>query len=437
MYWTVFLFCVFFRSSLQFTSDTLKVKLDHGGILVGRHLTTVHGRHVRAFQGVPYAQPPIGDLRFKAPVSHPSWEGEKLVTKSTPMCIQIDPYRHSSQIEGKEDCLYLNVYTPPLEDIKETGPLPVMVWFHGGGWQSGLSGDQLYGPKYLLDKNVILVSGNYRLGIFGFLSTETLDCPGNFGLKDQVEVLRWVNKNIKSFGGDPDSVTIFGESAGGASVAYHMFSEKSNKLFHRGIPQSGTNFNPWSIQLKDGRAVERALKLGEFTGCKGSLKEMMSCLRKLPAEKVISRFYDFFDWDIHPTIPFPPVVEPEHADAFLTSDPRKTEQKSLDKPMMIGFTSQEGIIFSAAMFNLGNQLETIKQQYRHLFPIILHYDHLTKSEQDSFTEEIDAFYFKNGHDYDNSNHENFTDVSLLLIYVFTIKNIISVELGCSYQCWSR
>lgn len=344
------------------------------------------------------------------------------------MCIQIDPYKHSSRIEGKEDCLYLNVYTPPLDEIANEGPIPVMVWFHGGGFQSGLAGDELYGPKYLLDKNVILVSGSYRLGILGFLSTETLDCPGNFGLKDQLEILRWVNKNIKSFGGDPNSVTIFGESAGGASVTYHMVSEKSNKLFHRGIPQSGTNFNPWALQLKDGRASARAFKLAEFTDCKGTVSEMVGCLRKLPVEKVISRFYDFFDWDIHPTIPFPPVVEPEHPEAFLTTNPRKSEQFSLDKPMMIGLTSQEGIIFSAPMFNLENQLQTIRNQYRNLFPIILHYDHLKKSDQDRFTDEINAFYFKNGHHYDKFNHENFTDVRLsLTLYKFLII-LILVEL---------
>lgn len=328
------------------------------------------------------------------------------------MCIQIDPYKHSTRIEGEEDCLYLNVYTPPLEDIEKSGPLPVMVWLHGGGWQSGLGTEQLYGPKYLLDKNVILVSGNYRLGIFGFLSTESLDCPGNFGLKDQQEILKWVNKNIQSFGGDPNSVTIFGESAGGASVAYHMFSEKSNKLFQRGIPQSGTTLNPWALQLKDGRALARALKLAEYTDCEGTLNEMMGCFRKLPAEKVLERFYNFFDWDIHPTIPFPPVIEPDHADAFLTKNPKKTKQNSLDKPMMIGFTSEEGIIFTAPMFNMGNQLNDIKTHYKNLFPIILHYDHLSKSEQDRFTDSLDAFYFKNGHNYDLENSVNFTDVSI-------------------------
>lgn len=350
--------------------------------------------------------------------------------QNSPMCIQLDPFTRSTQVAGTEDCLYLNVYTPPLEDIANKGPLPVMVWFHGGGWESGLAGDQLYGPKFLLDKNVILVSGSYRLGIMGFLSTESLDCPGNFGLKDQTEVLRWVNKNIKSFGGDPNSVTIFGESAGGGSVTYLMYSEQSNKLFNRVISQSGTTFNPWALQLKDGRALARTKQLAEYTGCqKGSLSEIMSCLRRVPAEVIVSRFFDFFDWDIFPSIPFAPVIEQDHPDAFLTSDPKKTEQRSLEKPLMIGLTSHEGVFFSATFLSSANLRETIRSQYRHLFPIIFHYDHLEQYEQDSITDAIDSFYFKNGHDYNLANHGNFTDVSksMSVLPIFLLNSLISVD----------
>lgn len=130
-----------------------------------------------------------------------------------------------------------------------------MIYFHGGGFQCGSGVSSFYGPEFLLDRDVILVIGNYRVGPLGFLSTETLDCPGNFGLKDQVEILRWVQANIAAFGGDPESVTIFGNSAGGASVTYHMLSNSSKGnvnlnyfcvhftqmlscLFSRSLPQS-------------------------------------------------------------------------------------------------------------------------------------------------------------------------------------------------------
>lgn len=114
-----------------------------------------------------------------------------------------------------------------LQEPRTAGPLPVMVWFHGGGWECGSGISPFYGHDFLLDHDIIFVSGNFRLGPLGFLSTETTDCPGNFGLKDQLEVLKWVNTNIAAFNGDPQSITVFGESAGGASLTYHMLSDKS------------------------------------------------------------------------------------------------------------------------------------------------------------------------------------------------------------------
>lgn len=276
-------------------SQGLHVQLPHGGWLVGRHRTTHSGRHMRAFQGVPYALPPLGELRFRAPVEQPGWHGERLAIRDAPMCIQRDPFRRDTLIEGSEDCLYLNVYTP--DPVPETSPLPVMVWFHGGGWQCGSGISSFYGPDFLLDHDIILVSANFRLGPLGFLSTETLDCPGNNGLKDQLQVLRWVRDNIAAFGGDPQSVTVFGESAGGASVTYHMLSEKSRGLLHRGIAQSGTYYNPWAQPAHTGVAAQRATKLTELVGCDTAGEDWASrlnCLRSKPAEEIVATLYDMF-----------------------------------------------------------------------------------------------------------------------------------------------
>lgn len=276
-------------------SQGLHVQLPHGGWLVGRHRTTHSGRHMRAFQGVPYALPPLGELRFWAPVEQPGWHGERLAIRDAPMCIQRDPFRRDTLIEGSEDCLYLNVYTP--DPVPETSPLPVMVWFHGGGWQCGSGISSFYGPDFLLDHDIILVSANFRLGPLGFLSTETLDCPGNNGLKDQLQVLRWVRDNIAAFGGDPQSVTVFGESAGGASVTYHMLSEKSRGLLHRGIAQSGTYYNPWAQPAHTGVAAQRATKLTELVGCDTAGEDWASrlnCLRSKPAEEIVATLYDMF-----------------------------------------------------------------------------------------------------------------------------------------------
>lgn len=174
---------------------------------------------------------------------------------------------------------------------------PVMVWFHGDGWMAGHGGISLYGPEYLLEHDVILVTGNYRLGPLGFLSTEDKHCPGNFGLKDQSLILKWVRQNIENFNGDSKSVTIFGESAGGASVNYHMISPMSKGLFDRAISQSGTLMNIWSDTARPGLAKMRAIRLANLLRCpisNTSFKEIIECLRKVPAKDITDALYSFY-----------------------------------------------------------------------------------------------------------------------------------------------
>lgn len=154
-----------------------------------------------------------------------------------------------------------------------------------------------YGPDFLLEHDIIYIGANFRLGPLGFLSTEQEDCPGNFGLKDQVMALKWIQENIETFGGDPNLVTIFGESAGGASVTYHMMSPLSKGLFHRGISQSGTNLDAWAAVAHDGVANERAKRVGEMMGCSlngTDYKDIIECLRQVPAKGITETFYDFF-----------------------------------------------------------------------------------------------------------------------------------------------
>lgn len=177
-----------------------------------------------------------------------------------PESYQIDVF-FTKAILGQEDCLYLNVYTP---DLAPKEAFPVMVWIHGGGYISGYGNDSLYGPEFLVKKDVILVTLNYRVGILGFLSLETEDIPGNAGAKDQVAALKWVQKNIKSFGGDPTNVTIFGESAGGSCVSFHLVSPMSAGLFKRAIIQSGALTCRWAKCL---RPRDRALILAKKLGC--------------------------------------------------------------------------------------------------------------------------------------------------------------------------
>lgn len=149
---------------------------------------------------------------------------------------------------GQSQCLVLNVYTPL--NVNREEKLAVMVFFHGGAFLEGSGSAALFGPRYLTSKGVILVTANYRLSVHGFLCLRIKEAPGNAGMKDQVAVLKWIQKNINQFGGDPNNVTIFGISAGASSVSYHLLSPMAKGLFHRAIIESGSSTAPWVLQYK-------------------------------------------------------------------------------------------------------------------------------------------------------------------------------------------
>jgi para-nitrobenzyl esterase len=188
-----------------------------------------------SYLGIPYAAPPVGELRWKAPVEPAAWSGKRSAQAFAPHCAQ--PGTAFGTVSVSEDCLYLNVYTP-----KGPGPYPVMVWIHGGAFYLGQS--DAYDPARLVAQGNVVVTINYRLGALGFmahpaLSAEQGNKSGNYGLMDQQAALRWVKTNIANFGGNANNVTIFGESAGGFSVHSHLASPGSAGLFHKAIIQSG------------------------------------------------------------------------------------------------------------------------------------------------------------------------------------------------------
>ncbi len=202
------------------------------------------------FLGIPYAQPPVGDLRWREPLPAKPWTGVRDATTFGAPCAQAilgDWNRHDAET-SKEECLFLNVMTPVLPPPKT--PLPVMVWFHGGANAGGTASSALYKDGTLVQHGVVLVTVNYRLGIFGFLSLPELtkESPhhssGNYGLLDQLLALRWVHDNIAKFGGDPANVTVFGQSAGAIDAGYLMVSPLGKGLFQRMIAQSGSPLGP-------------------------------------------------------------------------------------------------------------------------------------------------------------------------------------------------
>jgi carboxylesterase type B len=185
-------------------NDDMTVQINDGKIL-GRFMTTRTGKPVKAFLGIPFAAPPVGNLRFKAPQNVQAWQGVKRTQQDGPKCVQIQPAIPVPQ--GQEDCLYLNVYVP---DIENATSLPVMLWFYGGSLVYGEATSTSYGHDYIVQHDVIMVAGNYRVGALGFLSTEDENAQGNLGFKDQLMMMKWVRENIKHFGGDENSVTIWG-----------------------------------------------------------------------------------------------------------------------------------------------------------------------------------------------------------------------------------
>lgn len=220
-----------------------------------------------------------------------------------------------------------------------------MVWIHGGGYISGYGNDRLYGPEFLIKKDVILVTLNYRVGILGFLSLETEDIPGNAGMKDQVAALKWVQKNIKSFGGDPTNVTIFGESAGGSSVSFHLVSPMSAGLFKRAIIQSGALTCRWAkCQRPRDRALILAKKLGCYTEDDKKLADffksqpMESFLDPKMAITMTENFRDNCEL-------FVGVVDEKHfgnSERFFYDDLKLNIRKGVE--VMIGYCEHEGVL---------------------------------------------------------------------------------------------
>ncbi len=308
-------------------------------------LTCADKGDIVACRGIPYAEPPVGDLRFAQPEPR-LLEGNIRATSFGSACIQDDG-------SGSEDCLFLNVFFPKDTELGDN--LPVMVWIHGGALIQGASSVPGYDLPALVKEGVIVVTINYRLNAFGFLPHPALEDPtGNFGLKDQVAALEWVKDYIEDFGGNPDNVTIFGESAGGHSVLSLMVSSrKDSGLFHKAIVQSGS-YSPEQTALGAGYYI-----LGSFFGdlngypdvvpgfpptgagpCSGTNEEIRACLRNLTTDEVM---------DIQLAAPTWVWISPVYAaGTFLPKNIQTalTDGDVANVPVMIGSNRHEGTLFA-------------------------------------------------------------------------------------------
>ncbi|RLV63200.1 hypothetical protein DV515_00018514, partial [Chloebia gouldiae] len=231
-------------------------------------------RTVNVFLGLPFAKPPLGSLRFSEPQPPEPWEGVRDATSYPPI-------KEKVPLQVSEDCLYLNVYTPVSTGKQEK--LPVLVWIHGGGLVFGAA-SSYDGSAIAAFDNVVVVTIQYRLGIAGYFSTGDEHARGNWGYLDQVAALRWIQENIMHFGGDPGSVTIFGESAGGISVSALVLSPLAKGLFHKAISESGTV----TQGLFTDQPKEDAQKIAAASGCeKSSSAAMVECLRGKTEEELL------------------------------------------------------------------------------------------------------------------------------------------------------
>ncbi|KAJ8664462.1 hypothetical protein QAD02_006124 [Eretmocerus hayati] len=323
---------------------TNTIETDRGKV-IGEILETVEDHHkYAAFKGIPYAKPPVGALRFKPPVDVDPWtEPFKATTDNPKLCIQI--LFTTDQITGSEDCLYLNVFVPlkkPLIHLK-----PVMVWIHGGAYRSGSSDASLYGPDFLLQEDIIVVSFNYRLGPLGFLNLHHEDAFGNVGLKDQNLALKWVKRNIKKFGGNPNNITIFGQSAGAVSVNLHLLSDMSVGLFQKSIAMSGSPLCLWWGFQTAKDAISSALELAEKLNIKETDKSViLNRLHQIPATDIINATRL-----LSSSIPFRPTLEnttiaPDQEKFLTECTLTKYKRGNFSKgPHLMGFTSSEMVSF--------------------------------------------------------------------------------------------
>jgi len=334
-----------------------------GGIVAG-----VVQNDIASFKGIPFAAPPVGELRWKAPQPVIPWQGVKDASNFAPGPMQDTAFGAAlgGPQEVSEDCLYLNVWTGAKSADEKR---PVMVWIYGGGFGIGMTSSPTYDGANLAQKGVVLVSVTYRVGPMGFLAHPALSAEsgagsGAYGIQDQLAGLRWVKENIARFGGDPENVTIFGESAGGYSVSMIAASPSANGLFHRAISESGGNMAPPRVTLKAAEAMGKSYL--EKLGAKD-----IAAARALSAKVIQSATKGMGSfWPVPDNVTF---LEKQY-EAYEAG-------RFNDTPILIGTNSDEGGLFVTQKITSAGFVDMVRKQYAAGANAILKaYPHATEAE---------------------------------------------------------
>ncbi|GAB6023360.1 Carboxylesterase 5A [Chamberlinius hualienensis] len=389
------------------------------GKLRGTVSNSLYGRKYYSFRGIPFAKPPIGPLRFKNPEPAQGWSGILNATKSSLICAQIN----SPPLVCSEDCLYLDVHSTNIDRSLE--PLPVIVYIHGGAF---IVGSFLkFGPQRLLNKDVVVVFFNYRVGALGFLSTGDSASPGNYAFFDQALALKWVKQNIRAFGGDPNRVTIVGHSAGSVSVSAHLISSVSKGYFHSAVIESGTILLTYGFE---DNPLAYASKLANVLGCPiDDTKKMVDCFRNVPVESITNHSKDLRG-DILVQMPFPPCVD----GVFITKDPYQlfATGKINKVPTVFGGNINEGLFIydstkAAADFTkataIDSYLTDIIKKYLTYFRYTTNSDELAAAVAEQYYGKIDMT---------NVTAVQFSTIDLFSDVSFTAKTFLAYLLATFY-----
>ena len=418
-----------FRDQIEMNYENFIVQTAHGPVQGVQKITKL-GRDYVSFQGIPYMKSPVGKLRFRDPQEPESWK-EPLDASDEPASYCF--YHPSEPKGGQENAGVINVYVPVNSN---SDLLPVICYIHGAGFCQGSSKTDFYGPDFLLQKDIIVVTFNYRLGPFGFLSLKDpeLKIPGNCGLKDQNMALKWVQKNIENFGGNPKNVTIFGESAGAASTHFHMLSVQSKNLFQKAILMSGCAFNKtWALESLRREFGERLGKKLGWDG-NGGEKKLLEVLESADPHDLMQHsapntFLTDEEYSEFLIFAFVPVIEPYiTSSTFIDRDPilmaRDAWSKSID--CIVGGNNFEGAF--ATLFERKEKFIETFENANYFAP--LSELGLKNSDSDAlrFGSRIKKLYFEYAH-LSNTNYELFCQYSTDRHFWHGLQNVVKSRIN--------